>query len=119
MALVEVDEEVGAFILNDDRETANADRRERYHAPWHIDAMQYEGDSLAYRLTPEEIVIRKETAREMGDALSTLTDAQLRRVLLKAEGMTLREIASLEGTNVNAVAKSLELAKKKFQKYRK
>ena len=119
MALVEVDEEVGAYLLSNDREIANADRRERYHAPWHIEAMEYEGDSLAYRLTPEEIVMRKETAREMGQALSTLTDAQLRRVFLKAEGRTLREIAALERTTVNAVVKSLELAKKKFEDFQK
>lgn len=42
MALVEVDDEVGEYLLQNDRETANADRRERYHAPWHIKAMDYE-----------------------------------------------------------------------------
>lgn len=116
-ALVEVTEEVAEFILEDDRLTANADRRVRYHCPYHIEAMDYEGDSLAYRLTPEEIYIRKETQLEHNKALSQLTDTQLRRLLMKADGMTCREIARLEGTNINAVQDSLESAKRKLKKH--
>ncbi len=114
--LVEVTEETAAYILENDREISNADRKERYHCPYHIEAMEYEGDSLAYHLTPEEIVIRRETQAEMDNALTCLTDAQLRRLTMKADGMTLREIASAEGTTVNAVRESLEAAKKKFRK---
>jgi DNA-directed RNA polymerase specialized sigma24 family protein len=79
--------------------------------------MQYEGDSLAYRLTPEEVFIRKEELQHINDTLSFLTDAQLRRLPMKANGMTFREIASAEGTTVNAVRESLEAAKKKFKKH--
>ncbi len=114
--LVEVTEETAAYILENDREIANADRRQRYHCPYHIEAMQYEGDSLAYHLTPEEIVIRRETRAELDDALNRLTDAQLRRLTMKADGMTLRDIASAEGTTVNAVRESLEAARKKIRK---
>lgn len=114
-ALVEVTEEVAEFILEDDRLTANADRRERYHCPWHLEAMEYEGDSLAYHLTPEQLYIRKETQLEQSEALSQLTDTQLRRLLMRADGLTYREIAELEGTNVNAVRDSLESARKKLK----
>lgn len=58
--MVEVTEETAAYILRNDRELTNADRRERYHCPYHIDAMTYEGDTVAYRKTPEEILIWKE-----------------------------------------------------------
>ena len=115
-ALVEVTEEVAEFILEDERLTANADRRERYHCPYHIEAMDYEGDSLAYYLTPEEIYIRKETQLEHSKSLAQLTDTQLRRLLMKADGLTYREIAELEGTNINAVRDSLESARKKLKK---
>jgi DNA-directed RNA polymerase specialized sigma24 family protein len=114
---VEVTEETAAYILENDREMANADRRERYHCPYHIEAMQYEGDFLAYRLTPEEVFIRKEEQQHINDTLSFLTDAQLRRLTMKANGMTFREIAAAEGTTVNAVRESLEAAKKKFRKH--
>ena len=115
--LVEVTEETAAYILENDREMANADRRERYHCPYRIEAMEYEGDFLAYRLTPEEVFVRKEGQRHIRDTLSCLTDVQLRRLTMKADGMTLREIAAAEGTTVNAVMESLEAAKKKFKKH--
>lgn len=115
--LVEVTEETAAYILENDREMANADRKERYHCPYHIEVMQYEGDSLGYYKTPEDIVIRKEETQHINNTLSFLTDAQLRRLTTKADGMTLREIAKAEGTSVNAVRESLEAAKKKFKKY--
>ena len=115
--LVEVTEETAAYILDNDREMANADRKERYHCPYHIEAMEYEGDSLAYRLTPEEVFARKEKQRHINDTLSCLTDVQLRRLTMKADGMTLREIAAAEGATVNAVRESLEAAKKKFKKH--
>ena len=114
-ALVEVTEEVAEFILEDDRLTANADRRERYNCPYHIEAMDYEGDSLAYHLTPEQIYIRKETQLEHSEALAQLTDTQLRRLLMRADGLTYREIAELEGTNINAIRDSLESARKKLK----
>ena len=115
--LVEVTEETAAYILDNDRKMTNADRKERYHCPYHIEAMEYEGDSLAYRLTPEEVFVRKEEQQHISDTLSCLTDVQLRRLTMKADGMTLREIAAVEDTSVNAVRESLEAAKKKFKKH--
>ena len=115
--LVEVTEETAAYILENDREMANADRRERYHCPYRIEAMEYEDDSLAYRLTPEEIFVRKEEQEHISDTLSCLTDVQLRRLTMKSDGMTLREIAAAEGTTINAVMESLDAAKKKFKKH--
>ena len=115
--LVEVTEETAAYILDNDREMANADRKERYHCPYRIEAMEYEGDSLAYRLTPEEVFVRKEEQQHISNTLSRLTDVQLRRLTMKADGMTLREIAAAEGATVNAVRESLEAAKKKFKKH--
>ena len=114
--MVEVTEETAAFILENDREMVNAESRERYHCPYRIEAMQYEGDSLAYYETPEKIYIRKEEREHIDDTLSCLTDTQLRRLTMKAEGMTVREIADKENTTVNAVWESLECARKKFLK---
>lgn len=42
------------------KEIQNAERRHRYHVPYSIDAMEYEVESLAYHMTPEEIYIKKE-----------------------------------------------------------
>ena len=116
VVLAEVTPEVAQFILRNDKEMANADRRERYHAPYHIEALKYEGEEYAYSESPETVYIRKEESRRLYDSLSFLTDAQLRRLFMKAEGMTLREIAAVECTSVNAVRDSLLQAKKKLGK---
>ena len=104
-------------VLEEDaRQIMNAERRERYHAPYHKEAMEYEGDSMAYRETPERILIRKEEWEQISSHLSQLTDTQLHRLLMKASGMTYRQIAEAEGTNINAIRDSVEAARKKLQK---
>lgn len=97
------------------KEIQNAERRHRYHVPYSLDAMEYEGESLAYHLTPEEIYIQKEKEQHVNETLIYLTDVQVRKIEMKAEGMTLRQIAEAEGTSVNAVRESIESAKKKFK----
>ena len=116
-ALVEVTEEVADFIVNDARKTANADRRQRYHCPYHLEALDYEGSEYAYHNTPEQIYIMKEEAEHIQKTLSFLSDKQFRRLYMKAQGLSLREIAKREGTTVNAVNESLQSAIRKFKKY--
>ena len=99
------------------KEIQNAERRHRYHVPYSIDAMDYEGDSLAYHLTPEEIYIQKEEEQHVNETLIHLTEVQIRRIKMQLDGMTLRQIAEAEGTSVNAVRESIESAKMKFKKY--
>ena len=71
VALVEVTDEVADFIISDDRLTSNAERRERYNCPYHIDALEYEGMEYAYRKTPEKILIDKETAEHTRNIQNT------------------------------------------------
>ena len=47
--------------------------------------------------------------------LSCLTDTQLQRLTMKAEGMTLRQIAEAERTSVNAVRDSLLQVRKNLR----
>ncbi len=75
--------------------------------------------SVAYHDTPEEILIRKEERDEIADALSVLTESQYRRLLMKADGMTLWEIARIESTSVNAIQDSLCQARKKLDYLKK
>lgn len=107
--------EVLDFLNEDARLVQNAERRERYHAPYHLDALDYEGSSIAYHATPEQIVIRKEDAEHIRETLSLLTETQRRRLLMLEEGMTLREIAKAEGAAVSSVKESLDAARKKFR----
>ncbi len=118
VVLVELKPDVAEFILKNDREMANADHKERYHVPYHIDALEYEGADYVYTETPEEILIRQEEKEQLDDMLSCLTDTQLQRLTIKAEGMTLRQIAEAKGTSVNAVRDSLLQVRKNLEKYR-
>lgn len=115
----EVSPELAEFILKSDREIANADRRERYHAPYHIEALDYEGMEFADLETPEDILIRKEEHEWLEGFQRLLTGTQLRRLSMKAEGMNLHQIAAAEDTTVNAVLGSLKEVMKKAEKYKK
>ena len=118
VVLVELKPDVAEFILKNDREMANADRKERDHVKYHLEALEYEGMEYADSDTPEDILIRQEEKEQLDDMLSCLTDTQLQRLTMKAEGMTLRQIAEAEGANVNAVRDSLLQVRKKLEKYR-
>ena len=118
VVLVELKPDVAEFILKNDREMVNADRKERDHVKYHLEALEYEGMEYADPDTPEDILIRQEEKEQLDDMLSCLTDTQLQRLTMKAEGMTLRQIAEAEGTNVNAVRDSLLQVRKKLEKYR-
>ena len=108
--------EVLDFCNENARLIQNADRKERYHAPYHLEGFTFEGESLAYRLTPEKVYLLKEKHEHILETLETLSDVQQRRLLMQADDMTLREIAKAEGTSVNAVKESLDGAKRKFKK---
>ena len=87
---VDVSEEIGNVILDFRREESNLDRKERYHC-YSLDAAEFEGSDYADVATPE-------------------------RLLLYAEGNSLREIARMECVDHKAVKKSIEVAKKYFLK---
>jgi RNA polymerase sigma factor (sigma-70 family) len=109
--------EIIDFCNENARLVQNAERRERYHAPWHIEGMEYEGETLAYKLTPEKILLMKEESERVEDALSRLSETQRRRLFMKAEGMTYRQIAEAEGVSLGTAEESVDAARKKFLKF--
>ena len=112
---VEVNEELGAFITASRREESNLDRKERYHCD-SFDAIDYEGLEYATDSTPETEFIREENAARINAALDKLSETQKRRLLMFAEGLSVNEIARIEGVAPNAAWKSIKGAKKKFLK---
>ena len=46
-----------------------------------------------------------------------LSEVQRRRLLMLAEGVSLREIARREGKDIKSIRESIEWARKKFLKY--
>jgi len=114
---VEVSNEIGSFIKESRRLEANLSRKERYHCN-SIEGSLFEGRELGMSETPEKVLIMKidskEMAQRISDTLDKLTDVQRRRLLLCIKGLTVREIARLEGVGVNAVGKSISAARKNF-----
>lgn len=116
---IEAPDDIGTVILDSRRKEDNLDRKERYHC-YSIDALEY-GDKDIHTPTsgetPEtEYVLAEDNAR-IREALSALTDIQRRRLLMLANGISLRDIAKVEGTNHKSVEESIISARKKFKKY--
>lgn len=108
--------EIEQFTRDNTRQIQNAERRERYHAPYHLEAMDFESGSLAYHETPEQILLRKEREAEYQLALATLTPAQYRRFEMWTDGLSYREIAEIEEADYSSVAESIRTARKKLKK---
>ena len=49
-------------------------------------------------------------------AMEVLSDTQFRRLILYADGLSLREIAALEGRDFSSIAESVNAAKRKVRK---
>lgn len=108
--------EIIEYLNENARLIRNAERREAYHTLYHLEALDYKGNSIAYLDTPEHIVIGKEEAEHIQSTLTLLTETQQRRLWMLSENMTLREIVAAEAASAGAVKESLDAAKKKFQK---
>ena len=117
IAEVEVSEEIGAVIIETRRLEHNADERERYHRSFSMDAAEYEGLEWADPVTPESEMVLDEDNAKLYGAMGSLTDAQRRRFLYYADGLTIREIAAQEGVQIKAVQDSITQARKKLQKF--
>ena len=113
---VEVREEIGNLILDSRREESNQDRKERYHC-YSLDAAEYEGEDYADGSTPEMELFRRLENQRIKEAFEQLSEVQRRRLLMLAEGISLREIARREGKDIKSIRESIEGARKKFLKF--
>jgi len=92
---VEVSEEIGTFILDSRREEDNLGRKERYHC-YSLDAAEFEGEDMADCETPETAMIGQFDRKHIVEALGSLSEVQQRRILMLAQGLSVREIARRE-----------------------
>ena len=112
---VEVEESIGAVIIESRRKEDNLARKERYHC-YSMDAVQFEGDEYGTEETPETQMERELDTERIAHALDGLSEVQRRRLLKFAEGKSMREIAREEKVQHRAVMKSIESARKIFKK---
>jgi len=111
---IEVDENIGTWILDSRRIEENLARKERYHC-YSSDAA-WEGLDYADPDTPESIYFQGLENESLYEALSELTEVQQRRLLMLASGLSIREIARRENKDHKAVCYSIDAARKKIKK---
>ncbi len=116
---VEVEESIGAVIIESRRVEGNLSRKERYHC-YSLDAMPY-GDKDKFmpctEESPDVLDEKNRSDRHLHEAFGRLSEVQQRRMLMLAAGMSMHEIADKEGVNYRAVYDSIMTARKKFLKY--
>lgn len=76
---VEVEESIGAIIIEDRRLEDNLSRKERYHC-YSMDAAQFEGAEYADNETPETKVEREMDTECIVQTLDGLSEVQRRRM---------------------------------------
>lgn len=113
---VEVTEEIGNVILDSRREESNLDRKERYHC-YSLDAADFEGEDYADEDTPETALFSQLDNQHIAETFNKLSEIQKRRLLMLAQGMSVREIARREGKDIKTIRESIEGARKKFLKF--
>ena len=112
---VEVSEEIGAVIIESRRKEENLARKERYHCVSMEDAL-YEGDDSIDERTPESLFMEQLDNEHIKETLDKLSETQRRRLLMYAEGMSIEDIARVEGVYHTSVSRSIEAARKIFLK---
>lgn len=113
---VEVTEEIGNVILDSRREESNLDRKERYHC-YSLDGAEFEGMEMAEDDTPETELFLQLENQHIAETFNKLSEVQKRRMLLLAQGLSVREIARREGKDIKTIRESIEGARKKFLKF--
>ena len=110
------DEIVEAFLLDKRAEAARERKMYRYKAHYSLNREDgIENDALNRPLTPEEILEQKQLREEVYAALMQLTAVQARRIYARFYlGMTVAEIARIEGADRRRVWESIRRGLKKL-----
>ena len=116
VAEVEVDESIGTVIKESRRLEGNLARKESYHC-YSLEAIRYEGAEYSDGETPETKMERELDTERIAQALDGLSEVQRRRILMLAEGKSVREIARREGKEIKTIRESLDSARKNFLKF--
>ena len=115
-SVVEVSEEVGQVIMTSRRKEHADDEKQRYYCSCSLDGLDYEGMAFVDESNPEQEVVENYDKQRFWKAFNQLNEIQKRRLRLRAEGLSLDEIAAIEGVSKPTIYESLNYAKKKFEK---
>lgn len=119
---IEDDDEEGfekalEYLNESKRLIENADARERYHTPYRIEGLNYEGEEYASKKDEyEEAELEAEESIIDEWLQQNLTELQYRRFKLLMEGLSIRDVARSEGIDYSSANESINAARKKLKK---
>ena len=99
---VEVNEEIGAVILESRRKEENMERNRRRRC-YSLDDVDFEGEDFADDRTPESLLIEQIDNEHIKETLDKLSETQRRRLLMLASGMSISDIARQENRDFRTV----------------
>ena len=120
--IIQVPDEVAAFMQEYDRQEAAYRRRTYYHhAQYSLDRGDgIEDDALFLSVSPYEIYERKVTLEQLHAAIASLPDKQAKRIYARFFlGLDTRAIARSEGVSVTAVNRSVQRGLRNMEKFLK
>ncbi len=89
---VEVEDTIGATVIEMNRLESNADRKERYHC-CKSDDIEFEGKEYH---SPDIVIEENERNNRIDEAFTHLTEKQQKYIFMLADGLSLREISRKE-----------------------
>ena len=117
---VEVTEEIGNVIVESRRLEDNLARKERYHC-YSLDAVDFEGSEYAGKDSPESLLEQTTDKQHIKRLLKELPEVQRRRLLLYAQGKSLREVSAFVSDKLSTLDTVLSTAThfilKKYKDY--
>lgn len=117
---VEVNDDVGTIILDSRRMESNSDRKERYHCYSLESIAKFDDHDDRFprdETTPLDELLSAEFNSHLNKALEQLSVKQKERLLLLANGYSIREIAKRENKDHKTILESIEAARKKIKKF--
>ena len=114
---VSVTEEVNELLTQSDREIRSQRRQDKRRLSEYIEGVS-ETSLVLPREDSADLLVREEENRALYEAMTHLTETQLRRlVLYYAYNFSYRKIATIEKVNDKSVFESVDQALKKLRKY--
>ena len=113
---IDISEDWAAVLREMDREE-EASRKKETRRHISLDAVDFEGEEFAGPGDAETALLLRESDSFTEALLSSLTEVQRRRVEMRMDGRTYREIAMLENASVMACQESVKSAAKKLEKF--
>ena len=109
---ITVSAEIAEVIYDSRRMEHASNERSRYHTAFSLDSEDYEGTNLVSEKTPDDLMEELEDREHLLDCLAHLSENQRQRILMLAQGMSMRR----DGRSDSYISKARGMLYQIFQK---